>query len=68
MKVCPDCSEEIEDEELDWCPEVLGSGTQPGVCSECAEYYQNLEDQFEDEFESSLRTDSEFDFEDGESS
>jgi hypothetical protein len=63
MKVCPDCSEEVEDD--DWAPETQGSGAQPGVCLECAEYYRNCQDQFEDEFESSLQcasAESEVDF------
>jgi predicted amidophosphoribosyltransferase len=52
---CPDCSELIEDEE-NWCPEMVGSGNEPGVCQECAEYYRNREDEFNDEFESSLQS------------
>lgn len=34
----------------------MGSGDKPGVCVECAKYYWAREDEFDDEFESSLRS------------
>ena len=54
MKTCPECSEEVHDD--DWDPDATGTGNKPGLCLECAEFFQAEDDLFEEEFEASLRS------------